>query len=108
MVGRRDRSQQLEGKLAADRRADPLSLEPTVQARHQASPASSTGSPAVAADRRKYSVPPQQGALQQRFCQPLDKERDTVGALDDAIKDLCRQRLASGDTVDQRSSVAPA
>jgi hypothetical protein len=45
--------------------------------------------------------PKRDTALQDAFGQLLDKKRHAVGAVDDLVDDLVRQRLAAGDLVDQ-------
>ena len=45
-------------------------------------------------------------ALEHRLGQLFDEQRHAVGALDDLVEQLRRQRNAAGDVVDQRRALA--
>ena len=44
--------------------------------------------------------------LQHRLCHLLYKQRDAVGALDNVLPDVCRQRLVADDVLDQGVDLA--
>ena len=98
--------QKVKGKLPADRRADLRDLldrSQTIEPRHQGV-LQGRGN----CERRKHGgehVGPvlftQQLGLQHGLCQFLYKKRHAVGLGDDLLQNLRRQRLATGDPINQ-------
>ena len=114
VLERRDRCQQLVGKLPPEDGSDPRDLlgrrsEP-VEPRHERGVqcrGDGERRPCYRFAGGSTAGPARVGRFQHRLRQLLDEQRHALRALDDLVHDAARQPFLAGDPFDQRRSFAP-